>query len=84
MSREDLVKTTGTITSVHGYVFKVKLSRGGEIIAQPNGKLNKFLGSISKARRQGYLLVGDTVDLELSPYDLTRGLIAWRHRNGKD
>ena len=84
MSRDELLRTTGTITGVHGYVFKVKLAQGAEIVAQPNGKLNKFLGSISKARRQGYLQFGDTVDVELSPYDLTRGLIAWRHRNGKD
>ena len=63
---------------------KVKLASGVELNGYKSGKLNQFLGTVGSSRRRMYLLPGDTVDIEISPYDLTRGLIAWRHRNGKD
>jgi translation initiation factor IF-1 len=79
MSREDLIKTHGTITAVHGMAFKVRLDRvGSEVLVRPSGKLGKFLNSIGRKRRAAYLLAGDTVSLELSPYDMTKGFIVYR------
>jgi translation initiation factor IF-1 len=81
--RDDLIKVRGTVTSVHGQALKVRLPQGGMVLATPNGKMKQFLGTIGGWRRRTYFLVGDLVDLELSPYDLTRGFVAWRHRPGE-
>jgi len=57
------------IDTMPNAVFRVKLENGHEVIAHISGKL-----------RQHYIkiLTGDTVTVELSPYDLTRGRITWR------
>ena len=49
--------------------FRVKLENGHEILAHISGKM-----------RQHYIriLPGDTVTIEMSPYDLTRGRIVYR------
>jgi len=50
-------------------VFKVKLKAGNEIIAYPSGKMRMNMINI---------LPGDSVTIEMSPYDLTRGRIVTR------
>ncbi|MDU3198726.1 MAG: translation initiation factor IF-1 [Anaerococcus hydrogenalis] len=52
-------------------IFKVELENGHEIQAHISGKL-----------RMNYIriLPGDTVTVELSPYDLTQGRITWRRK----
>ena len=52
--------------------FKVALSNGHVITAYISGKL-----------RMNYIRIvpGDTVKLEMSPYDLTKGRITWRSKN---
>ena len=52
----------------------VKLDNGHELIAYTNGKMRKHHIRI---------LAGDKVSLELSPYDLTKGRITFRHIEGR-
>ena len=49
--------------------FKVKLENGQEIMAYVSGKMRKFFIRI---------LPGDSVKVEMSPYDLTQGRIVYR------
>ena len=51
--------------------FRVKLETGHEVLAYLSGKMRKYYIRI---------LLGDRVRLELSPYDLTRGRIVYRHK----
>ena len=70
--KEDLLETTGTVVEkLPNAMFKVKLENEHEIIAQPKGKMRKFRIRV---------MVGDRVDVEMSPYDLTRGRITFRHK----
>ena len=50
--------------------FKVRLENGQELLAYVSGKMRKFFIRI---------LPGDMVTVELSPYDLTKGRITYRH-----
>ena len=52
-------------------MFKVKLENDHEVIAYIGGKLRKF--SIK-------IILGDTVDVEMTPYDLSKGRITFRAR----
>ena len=54
--------------------YKVKLDNGHELIAYTNGKMRKHHIRI---------LAGDRVSLELSPYDLSKGRITFRHIDGR-
>jgi len=51
--------------------FRVKLDNGYEVLAYLSGKMRKYYIRV---------LIGDKVRVELSPYDLTRGRIVYRHR----
>lgn len=53
-------------------MFKVELDNKHVVLAYTAGKMRKFYIKI---------LPGDRVTLELSPYDLSRGRITYRHRN---
>lgn len=50
--------------------FKVKLENGQEILAYVSGRMRKFFIRI---------LPGDRVTVELSPYDMSKGRITYRH-----
>jgi translation initiation factor IF-1 len=52
-------------------MFRVLLDNGHEIIAHAAGKLRKFRIRI---------LAGDKVDVEMTPYDLSKGRIVYRHK----
>ena len=52
-------------------MFRVKLENEHEILAHTSGRMRK-----NRIR----VLTGDRVTVELSPYDLTRGRITYRHR----
>ncbi len=72
MSKEDVIEVEGTVVeALPNTMFKVKLENGHEILAHISGKLRMNFIRI---------LPGDTVTLELSPYDLTRGRITWRNK----
>lgn len=72
MAKEDVIEVEGTvIDALPNTNFKVKLDNGHVVLAHISGKL-----------RMNYIriLPGDTVTVELSPYDLTRGRITWRKK----
>lgn len=71
MSKQDSIVTKGFITeALGGDRFRVQLDNGVTI-----------LGTLSGRMRNQHIrvLVGDRVEMELSPYDLTRGRIAYRY-----
>ncbi|MDR1092777.1 MAG: translation initiation factor IF-1 [Clostridiales bacterium] len=72
MSKGDNIEAEGVVTEVlRNATFKVKLPNGYVVTATISGKL-----------RMNYIriLAGDTVKLEMSPYDLTKGRITWRNK----
>ena len=69
---EDKIVVEGTvIEALPGTQFKVRLETGHEVLAYLSGKMRKYYIRI---------LLGDHVRVEMSPYDLTRGRIVYRHR----
>jgi translation initiation factor IF-1 len=75
MSRDDVIEVEGTvIEAMRNATFKVKLTNGHVITCYISGKL-----------RMNYITIlqGDTVKVEMSPYDLTKGRIVWRSKGGK-
>ncbi len=71
MAKEDTIKFEGeVIDAMPNAMFRVKLENGHEMIAHISGKMRKFYIRI---------LPGDRVTVEISPYDLTKGRITYRH-----
>ena len=72
MSKQDVIEIDGIIedTLPNAY-FKVKLSNGHVILAHVSGKIRMHYIRI---------LPGDRVTVDISPYDLTRGRITFRHK----
>ena len=69
---EGKIKVEGTvIEALPGTQFRVRLENGHEVLAYLSGKMRKYYIRI---------LLGDRVQVEMSPYDLTRGRITFRHR----
>ncbi len=72
MSRSDHLELEGVVTNVFaGGNFSVKTDAGAEIRAELAGRMRK-----NRIR----VLLGDRVTIRLSPYDLTHGLIVYRHK----
>ena len=70
--KEDAIVLEGTILeSLPNAMFKVELDNGHEVLAHISGKMRMHYIRI---------LPGDKVTVELSPYDLTRGRITFRHK----
>lgn len=70
--RDDKIAVEGTVVeALPGTQFRVKLDTGHEVLAYLSGKMRKYYIRI---------LLGDRVRVELSPYDLTRGRIVYRHK----
>jgi len=75
MAKEDLLEMAGEVLEVLPDArYRVKLENGHELVAYTNGKMRKHHIRI---------LAGDKVSLELSPYDLTKGRITFRHIEGR-
>ena len=73
MAKEELLEFDGTVTEVlPDGNFRVKLDNDHEILAYTAGKMRKF------RIRTG---VGDRVVIEMSPYDLQRKRISFRHKS---
>ena len=74
MSKEDLIKMNGTVVEVlPNTIFRVELEEMNKtvIIAYASGKIRK-----NKIR----ILKGDKVEVEKTPYDLTKGRITLRQK----
>jgi translation initiation factor IF-1 len=72
MAKQEGIEMEGVVTDVlPDRMYRVKLENGHEVLAYAAGKMSKF-----KIR----VLTGDRVTIVLSPYDLTRGRITYRHK----
>ena len=72
MGKQDVIEIEGlVIDTLPNAQFKVRLENGHEILAHVSGKIR-----INYIR----ILPGDKVTVEISPYDLTRGRITFRHK----
>ena len=70
--KEEAIELEGTITDVlPSTTFRVTLDTGQSVMATLCGKMRRFRIRV---------LNGDRVKLEMSPYDLTRGRITFRHK----
>lgn len=73
MAKEDLIELEGTVTeALPGGKFDVDVGGGNHVWAYPSGKLK-----VNSIR----ILVGDKVTVCVSPYDMSKGRIIWRHKN---
>lgn len=72
MPKEDAIEVEGVVVEpLPNATFKVKLDNGHMVLAHVSGKIRMNFIRI---------LPGDKVIVELSPYDLTRGRITYRHK----
>ena len=72
MSKEDAIQMEGeVIQALPNTTFRVKLRNGHVMTAHISGKMRKHYIRI---------LTGDTVTVELTPYDLSKGRIVFRAR----
>lgn len=72
MPNEDSIEVTGTVVKVlPATMYRVKLENGHELLAHVSGRMRKHFIKIT---------TGDKVTLEISPYDLTKGRITYRHK----
>ena len=71
MAKEELIEMSGKVDEVlPDSRFRVTLDNGHTLIAYSGGKIRK---------NHIRILAGDKVSLEMSPYDLTKGRITYRH-----
>ena len=72
MAKQSSIEQDGTIReALSNAMFRVELENGHEIIAHISGKMRMHYIKI---------LPGDRVKLEMSPYDLTKGMITYRYK----
>ncbi|ACL68901.1 translation initiation factor IF-1 [Halothermothrix orenii] len=75
MAKEEAIEVQGTVVEpLPNAMFRVELDNGHKVLAHVSGKM-----------RMNYIriLPGDKVTVELSPYDLSRGRIIYRHKTKK-
>lgn len=72
MAKEDLIEAEGLITEVLPNArFRVTLDNGHEVLAYTSGRMKKYRIRI---------LAGDRVTVEMTPYDLSKARINFRHK----
>jgi translation initiation factor IF-1 len=72
MAKEDAVQLEGTVKELlAGTMYRVELENGHTVLCHISGKMRQNFIRIS---------LGDKVTVEVSPYDLTKGRIAFRHK----
>lgn len=75
MAKEELIELDGVVVEVLPDTrFRVKLDNGVEVMAYVSGKMR-----MHRIR----ILEGDKVTVELSPYDLTKARVSFRHKDEK-
>jgi translation initiation factor IF-1 len=71
MGKEDLIEVVGTVVKVlPATMYNVRLEKGHEVLAHISGKMRKHFIRIT---------AGDKVTIQISPYDLSKGRITYRH-----
>lgn len=74
MAKQEAIELDGVVTDVlPDQKFRVRLQNDHEVLAYAAGKMSKFRIRV---------LVGDRVTLQMSPYDMSRGRIVYRHKAG--
>jgi translation initiation factor IF-1 len=72
VSKDDLIEFVGEIVEVlPNTMFRVKLENGHTILAHASGRMRK---------NRIKVLAGDKVQVEMTPYDLTKGRITFREK----
>ena len=72
MPSDDSIEVMGTVVKVlPATMYRVKLDNGHEVLAHVSGRMRKHFIKITS---------GDKVTLDISPYDLTKGRITYRHK----
>ena len=72
MAKQSAIEQDGTIVeALSNAMFRVELENGHQIIAHISGKMRMHYIKI---------LPGDKVQIEMSPYDLSKGRITYRHK----
>ena len=72
MAKEDPIEVQGTVVEpLPNAMFRVELENGHKVLEHVSGKMRMNFIRI---------LPGDKVTVELSPYDLSRGRITYRHK----
>ena len=72
MASEETITLDGKIVdTLPNAMFRVELDNGHTVLAYLSGKMRKYYIRV---------LLGDRVKVEMSPYDLTKGRITYRHR----
>ena len=72
MAKQASIQLDGTVVESLGTaMFRVELENGHQIIAHISGKMRMHYIKI---------LPGDKVQIEMSPYDLSKGRITYRHK----
>ena len=72
MPKDDAIEVSGTVVKVlPATMYRVKLENGHELLAHISGKMRKHFIRIT---------TGDKVTVQISPYDLTKGRICYRHK----
>lgn len=75
MAKEELIEMNGVVMEVlPDSRFRVALDNGHNLVAYTAGKMRKHHIRI---------IAGDKVSLEISPYDLSKGRISFRHLEGR-
>ena len=75
MAKEELIEMNGVVMEVlPDSRFRVTLENGHNLVAYSGGKMRKHHIRI---------IAGDDVSLEMSPYDLSKGRITFRHLPGR-
>lgn len=73
MAKEEPIEVQGTVVEpLPNAMFRVELENGHKVLAHVSGKMRMHFIRI---------LPGDKVTVELSPYDLSRGRITYRHKS---
>ena len=73
MAKEDAIEVMGTVVeTLPNAMFRIELENKHKVLAHISGRMRKYFIRI---------LPGDRVQLELSPYDLSRGRITYRFRS---
>lgn len=74
MAKEEQIEMEGTVVdALPNTMFRVELENGHVVLAHISGKMRKNYIRILK---------GDKVTVEMTPYDLTKGRITFRHKEG--
>ena len=72
-TKEEAIEVEGTVVkALSNAKYSVEVQNGHIVIAYPSGKMRRYFVKI---------LPGDKVTLQLSPYDLSKGRITYRHKS---